>query len=167
MKYLAFLSLFLFCTFSFAADERELLEDRIRWLEEQLAKERAKLAALDDRRLAAELERVGRDPGPIASTGRKVDAKTELKTGLELQVEWNGQWWAARVVRIEGDRVRIHYLGWDHRWDEAVSRDRLQLDPDAAKKARAAGSMTHRIPIIPTLIPMTEPVPAPGPDRSR
>jgi hypothetical protein len=132
----------------FAATERELLEDRIRWLEEQLAKQRAKLAELDARLLAAERKRVGFNPGPIASTGRKVTAKTPLKPGLELQVEWCGQWWAARVVRIEGDKVRIHYPGWAYHWDEAVSRDRLQLDPDAATKARAAGTMTPPIPII-------------------
>lgn len=144
------LPLLLFAVAASAAPERSILEDRIRWLEGLLAKERARLAELDARELAAERKRVGHNPGPIESTGVAVTAKTPLAPGKELQVQWGGRWWAARVVALEGDRVRIHYLGWDHRWDETVKRERLQRDDGAAAKARASKT----VPLLPPILPL-------------
>jgi hypothetical protein len=75
-------------------------------------------------------------PGPIRSTDKPVTDATPLVEGMVLQVEWNKEWWAAMVIKVLPDgRARIHYLGWEARWDEDVPRARMQLDPDAAKSA--------------------------------
>jgi hypothetical protein len=52
---------------------------------------------------------------------------TELKTGDKLLAEWNGTWWAAEVVQVQKDGVKIHYVGWDKSWDEVAPRSRLRL----------------------------------------
>jgi len=86
-----------------------------------------------------ERRELGGVPGAIASTGKAVTAETPLRVGMVLQVEWSGEWWAARIIGIQRDgQVKIHYLGWEPEWDEVVPRSRLQLDPDAWSKARAA-----------------------------
>ena len=73
---------------------------------------------------------------PIPSSGKPVTAKTPLKAGDVLQVEWGGQWWAGKVLNVsaKGD-VKIHYLGWASSWDEVVPRSQLQIDPKADVKA--------------------------------
>ncbi len=58
-----------------------------------------------------------------------------------VEVAWKGKfrlesldiyqglaWWSAVVVdkRQDGSRYKIHYPGWDPRWDEWVHRDRLR-----------------------------------------
>ncbi len=77
-------------------------------------------------------------PGSILSSGKSVSSKTPLKISDVLQVESGGSWWACKIVGLENDgQVKIHYIGWANSWDEIVPRNRLQLDPDAAKKAMA------------------------------
>jgi len=109
-----------------------------------LEKAQASVAAIHQRQqdFVNDVDDVGGTPGPIESTGEAVIAETELLPGQTLQVEWNGNWWAATVLEaLEGGKVRIHYLGWGASWDEVVERDRLQLDPDALEKAR--GTIAH------------------------
>jgi RNA binding chromodomain-containing protein len=45
----------------------------------------------------------------------------------QAEVEWQGTWWAAEVVKTNGDRYYIHYTGWDNSWDEWVGPDRLRM----------------------------------------
>jgi hypothetical protein len=45
----------------------------------------------------------------------------------QAEVEWHGTWWAAEVVKTNGDRFYIHYTGWDNSWDEWVGRDRIRM----------------------------------------
>ena len=41
--------------------------------------------------------------------------------GEQLRVEWNGAWYDARIVDVDGDRYRITYDGYDSSWDEWVT----------------------------------------------
>ena len=50
----------------------------------------------------------------------------------QAEVEWHGTWWAAEVVKTNGDRYYIHYTGWDNSWDEWVGPDRIRMP--AAKR---------------------------------
>lgn len=68
----------------------------------------------------------------------------------DIQVAWKGKfrlesldiyqglaWWSAIVVdKSDGLRYKIHYPGWDSRWDEWVHRDRLRwtIDQDLQTK---------------------------------
>ena len=45
----------------------------------------------------------------------------------QAEVEWHGTWWAAEVVKTNGDRYLIHYTGWDNSWDEWVGPDRIRM----------------------------------------
>ena len=57
-----------------------------------------------------------------------VIAETLLSAGNQVQAEWQGTWWPAEVVRVNGDgTVLIHYTGWDASFDEVVQRGRLVL----------------------------------------
>lgn len=80
-----------------------------------------------------------RHPGAIESTGIPVEADTTVSPGDVLQVQWGGRWWAAQVVSLEPEgKVKVRYVGWEKRWEEVVPRARLQLDPEAKRKARGA-----------------------------
>jgi hypothetical protein len=64
---------------------------------------------------------------PISS-GKPVVAETALEVGQKLQVEWEKQWWHGEILNVLDDgTLKIHYTGWDSKWDEVVPRSRLQL----------------------------------------
>ena len=46
--------------------------------------------------------------------------------GEQLRVEWNGAWYDARIVDVDGDRYKITYDGYDSSWDEWVTTARMQ-----------------------------------------
>lgn len=48
------------------------------------------------------------------------------RAGERVEAEWQGRWWKARVLETDGERVRVHYVGWPNRWDEWVGPDRLR-----------------------------------------
>jgi hypothetical protein len=63
-----------------------------------------------------------REPGkalPVIDAGVKPDC----------QVEWQGNWYPARVVKKEKNRWYIHYIGYDNCWDEWVGVDRIKFTP--------------------------------------
>lgn len=62
-------------------------------------------------------------PPPVAPT---------YVPGQVVQVEWGGQWYAARVLAIDPNGAfRIHYEGWSDSWDEAVPFTRIRISPNA------------------------------------
>ena len=73
----------------------------------------------------AQFQRRLRDP----QLGDKVEVAWRGKFRLEALEVYHGlAWWAAEVTekRPRLDRYRVHYPGWDRRWDEWVHRDRLR-----------------------------------------
>lgn len=36
------------------------------------------------------------------------------------------KWWRAQLLRVEGHRLQVHYLGWEDKFDEWVSPDRVR-----------------------------------------
>ncbi|DAC11057.1 MAG TPA: hypothetical protein D7I09_01695, partial [Candidatus Poseidoniales archaeon] len=46
--------------------------------------------------------------------------------GEHLQVEWNGAWFDARIIEVDGDRYKITYDGYDSSWDEWVTTARMR-----------------------------------------
>jgi hypothetical protein len=66
--------------------------------------------------------------GDPISSGKRVVASTPLGVGQILQVLWDGKWYHGEVMSVFTDgRVKVHYVGWDSKWDEIVPRTRLQL----------------------------------------
>jgi len=59
--------------------------------------------------------------------------------GSELQVTWEKNIYDAKVVRVEDGFMWITYPGWDARWDEWISADRVvgpKVDPRKTKMAQ-------------------------------
>jgi CHAT domain-containing protein/lipopolysaccharide biosynthesis regulator YciM len=83
--------------------------------------------------------------GSEAAMAQVVEASYPVdETG---EVLWEDRWWAARVVRIEGDRHCITDVGWDRSGDECVGSERIRLgaevettDPTAASERMAAAN---------------------------
>jgi hypothetical protein len=44
----------------------------------------------------------------------------------EIEVEWEGQWYPATVLKKMGTKTLIHYVGWGAEWDEWVNKDRIR-----------------------------------------
>jgi CHAT domain-containing protein/predicted negative regulator of RcsB-dependent stress response len=68
-----------------------------------------------------------------------------------VEVLWEERWWAARVVRLEGDRDCMTDVGWDSSWDECVGSERIRLvaevettDPTAASERMAAANRLNQ-----------------------
>jgi hypothetical protein len=84
-----------------------------------------------------ELQEIGSNPGSVAPSGKAVGQDDQLAVDQVLLVQFGTSWWAARVIHLFPDgRVWIRYLGWSPMFDEAVNRNRLQFDEEAATKAR-------------------------------
>lgn len=43
-----------------------------------------------------------------------------------VEVEWNGAWYAAEILRIDGGKSYIRYTGYDDTRDEWVTKDRVR-----------------------------------------
>jgi hypothetical protein len=46
--------------------------------------------------------------------------------GSNVEVNWKGQWYPAKVLKQEDDLDFITYVGFDHHWDEWVGDDRIR-----------------------------------------
>jgi hypothetical protein len=65
---------------------------------------------------------------PVEPSGIAVTPETKLTIGATVLVPAQGRWWRAVVIAFEGpERVRVRYPGWDAKWEEAVSRNELQV----------------------------------------
>lgn len=64
---------------------------------------------------------------PCLSVGLKVEVQDLFRTKLNEGVK--AKWRVAEITRIEKGIVRIHFVGWDPKWDEDidVSRDRNRI----------------------------------------
>lgn len=57
---------------------------------------------------------------------RVVQAKPTFPVGAAVEVEWKGDWYAARVLKVDGGVHFIHYVKDDSSWDEWVSSKRIR-----------------------------------------
>jgi hypothetical protein len=65
----------------------------------------------------------------LAKVERPLEKKTEgdWKTGDYLEAkDQEGTWWGARVIDARKGEWRVHFPGWDAKWDEWVSLDRVR-----------------------------------------
>lgn len=52
--------------------------------------------------------------------------KTGYSKGEKIIVEWKNKWYKAIVLKKRRNRYYIHYEGWDSKWDEWVTADRMK-----------------------------------------
>lgn len=74
--------------------------------------------------------------------------KEQYRVGEHVLVEWEGKDYPAYIIEKKSQaRFRVHYEGYDSRWDEDVTLDRIKgrvtrplpAPPPPDKVARAAG----------------------------
>ena len=105
-----------------AAQQKELeqLDARLAKLEEAY-----RILGFDQHVEAAKMAKKSR---PVRPSEKPVSAETELDVGSSVLVEWKNRWWNGSVLEeLPNGGVRIHYEGWDAKYDEVVPRSRLQL----------------------------------------
>jgi outer membrane protein OmpA-like peptidoglycan-associated protein len=66
--------------------------------------------------------------GPIAlsSDGLLLLAAASFRPLAFVVAEWEGAWYSGRLLSVNGDSARVHFLGWETSWDEDVPRERLR-----------------------------------------
>jgi hypothetical protein len=69
------------------------------------------------------------DDGWVSRGRCRVWQPLQLDPGLRVLVEWEGEWWPARVLRSRLGLQRVHYDGHDRSWDEWVPGSRLRIGP--------------------------------------
>lgn len=62
----------------------------------------------------------------------------------EIEVQWKGKWWPATILKKDGDRTQIHYVGYGSEWDEWVTKERIRpvSDPASGGSTQAADKTT-------------------------
>lgn len=93
------------------------------------------------------------------------------RVGDYVWVEWDGQSYPAYIVDVKGSRFRVHFDGYEQRWDDDVTLERIkgqieapvpssQLPPPPARVARllpasvrAASSSSGAAPAGPVASP--------------
>ncbi len=76
---------------------------------------------------------------PISPEGRPVEPSDIpigpsqlLEVGDRVLGLSQGRWYRARIIEVlSKDRVRVHFPGWEDRWDETLTRAELQVDLNA------------------------------------
>lgn len=93
------------------------------------------------------------DPWPLEANQSPSNWR-EFKVGDVVDAkDAQGNWYQAHLLKIDGDRVRVHYENWDSKWDEWISKtkesDRFApagkySTARAGGRARRRGSKTQR-----------------------
>jgi|WetSurMetagenome_2_1015567.scaffolds.fasta_scaffold223026_2 hypothetical protein len=48
------------------------------------------------------------------------------KTGDNVQVLWKGKYYAAKILSVNGFNYKVHYSGYDSKWDEWIQCIRIK-----------------------------------------
>jgi hypothetical protein len=59
----------------------------------------------------------------------------EIAAGTLAFAQWKGRWWPAQILSKSGELYRIHYDGWESKWDEYVPPTRLCQPPPPVNAA--------------------------------
>ena len=51
---------------------------------------------------------------------------TEYRIGANVEVNWHGKWYAAKIIDAKEARYRVHYAGYDDSWDEWIPNQRIR-----------------------------------------
>lgn len=66
--------------------------------------------------------------GELQSLAEYKSARLALETATH-EVEWRGSWYKASIIKRDGKRTHIHYVGYGPEWDEWIEPARLRPLP--------------------------------------
>lgn len=52
--------------------------------------------------------------------------QSQFKIGSEIQVEWKGYWYRAKIIDVREGEFYVHYIGYERSWDEWVKPNRVK-----------------------------------------
>ncbi len=81
-----------------------------------------------------------------------------------VEVEWQKEWYPAVVLKKEGERSYIHYLGYDDSWDEWVVKERVR-DPEKTRNPFGVPDVPD--PTGPDVKAFAEQASLPGDDKDK
>ena len=55
-----------------------------------------------------------------------VKATSSYKVGDKVQVLWQEKWYPATILEVINGKYKIHYDGWEAKWDEVVDVKRMK-----------------------------------------
>ena len=64
---------------------------------------------------------------------------TQWNVGDEIEINWSGIWYAARVTQRRGSELKVDYKNWDSRWDGWISPAPGKVRKHETKSRRAVG----------------------------
>ena len=91
------------------------------WKVNKLRLETALKQQMIDRGMSAE------DIVTVLTRSKQSDAGTELPCASEVVVESNGEWHTGLILKREGERYYVHYVGTDMSENEWVTTDRVRF----------------------------------------
>jgi hypothetical protein len=69
---------------------------------------------------------IAADRFPRAAVLADVEGEIEPRVGLRVEVKYEGKWYKAKVLDVDGDQVEVHYTNFDDSFDEWVGPDRVR-----------------------------------------
>jgi hypothetical protein len=86
---------------------------------------------------------------PASTTAANVPEATKPAAEKpEIEVQWKDKWWPATILKKDGERTQIHYVGYGSEWDEWVTQDRIRPLTAAAstdEKARTESQRSEKL----------------------
>jgi hypothetical protein len=88
--------------------------------------------------------------GPLLAQGPR------YQKGAEIEVVWQGTWWAARVVEVRSDPrlsadqdlYKISYDGWARSWDEWVELSRMRDRVPSPPPPKGGYKVGHHVEVL-------------------
>ena len=70
----------------------------------------------------------GGQPSSNRSNGRSSDSRSSspYRIGANVEVNWKGRWYSAKILEAREGRHLVHYAGYDDSWDEWVPDNRIR-----------------------------------------
>lgn len=64
----------------------------------------------------------------FSGAAKLADVRTPAapRVGQRIEVLWKGKWYKGKTLAAEGDRLKVHYVGFQDTWDEWVAPDRVR-----------------------------------------
>ena len=69
---------------------------------------------------------IAADQFPRKAKLADVEDAVEPRVGQRIEVNYEGKWYKAKVVDVDGDQLQVHYVNFDDSWDEWVGPDRVR-----------------------------------------
>jgi hypothetical protein len=65
------------------------------------------------------------NPATVRSSGEN-RSSSEYRIGANVEVNWKGKWYSARILEAKEGRHLVHYAGYDDSWNEWVPDNRIR-----------------------------------------